>query len=74
MWFASLVFVSNNYVFGIILYVYNKWTIIPISQSSDDASTGISFSITDNTITMTRHNTSSTSTAGGVFALGPTLI
>ena len=65
---------TNNYVFGIILYVYNKWTIIPISQSSDDASTGISFSITDNTITMTRHNTSSTSTAGGVFALGPTLI
>lgn len=65
---------TNNYVFGIILYVYNKWTMIPIAQSSDNASTGISFSITDNTITMTKHNTSSTPTAGGVFALGPTLI
>ena len=65
---------TNNYVFGIILYVYNKWTMIPIAQSSDDASTGISFSITDNTITMTKHNTGSTPTAGGVFALGPTLI
>lgn len=65
---------ANNYVFGIILYVYNKWIMIPIAQSSEDASTGISFSITDNTITMTKHNTSSTPTAGGVFALGPTLI
>lgn len=65
---------TNNYVFGIILYVYNKWTMIPIAQSSEDASTGISFSITDNTITMTKHNTGSTPTAGGVFALGPTLI
>lgn len=65
---------ANNYVFGIILYVYNKWIMIPIAQSSEDASTGISFSITDNTITMTKHNTGSTPTAGGVFALGPTLI
>lgn len=65
---------ANNYVFGIILYVYNKWTMIPIAQSSEDASTGVSFSITDNTITMTKHNTGSTPTAGGVFALGPTLI
>lgn len=65
---------ANNYVFGIILYVYNKWIMIPIAQSSDDASTGISFSITGNTITMTKHNTGSTPTAGGVFALGPTLI
>ena len=65
---------TNNYVFGIILYVYNKWTMIPIAQSSEDASTGVSFSITDNTITMTKHNTGSTPTAGGVFALGPTLI
>lgn len=65
---------ANNYVFGIILYVYNKWTMIPIAQSSEDASTGISFSITDNTITMTKYNTGSTPTAGGVFALGPTLI
>lgn len=63
---------TNNYVFGIILYVY-KWTMIPIAQSSEDASTGISFSITNNTITMTRHNTTPP-TAGGVFALGPTLI
>lgn len=67
-------FVSNNYVFGIILYVYNKWIMIPIAQSSEDASTGVSFSITDNTITMTKHDTDSTPTAGGVFALGPTLI
>ena len=65
---------ANNYVFGIILYVYNKWIMIPIAQSSEDASTGVSFSITDNTITMTKHNTGSTPTAGGVFALGPTLI
>lgn len=65
---------ANNYVFGIILYVYNKWIMIPIAQSSEDASTGVSFSITDNTITMTRHNTGSTPTAGGVFALGSTLI
>lgn len=64
---------TNNYVFGIILYVYNKWTMIPIAQSSDDASTGITFSITDNTLTMTRRGTISP-TAGGVFALGPTLI
>lgn len=63
---------TNNYVFGIILYVY-KWTMIPIAQSSEDASTGVSFSITNNTITMTRHNTTPP-TAGGVFALGPTLI
>lgn len=64
---------TNNYVFGIILYVYNKWTMIPIVQSSDDVSTGITFSITDNTLTMTRRGTISP-TAGGVFALGPTLI
>ena len=65
---------THSYIFGIILYVYNKWTMIPIAQSSENASTGISFSITDNTVTMTRHSTGSTPTAGGVFALGPTLI
>lgn len=65
---------ANNYVFGIILYVFNKWMIIPIAKSSEDATTGISFSITDSTITMTRRATSGTPTAGGVFALGPTLI
>lgn len=64
---------AYSYIFGIILYVYNKWTMIPIAQSSDNASTGISFSITDNTLTMTRRGTISP-TAGGVFALGPTLI
>ena len=64
---------THSYIFGIILYVYNKWTMIPIAQSSEDASTGISFSITDNTVTMTRHGTGSAPTAGGVFALGPTL-
>lgn len=64
---------ANNYVFGIILYVYNKWIMIPIAQSSEDASTGVSFSITNNTVTMTKHSTGGARTAGGVFALGPTL-
>lgn len=64
---------AHSYIFGIILYVYNKWTMIPIVKSSDDATTGISFSITDNILTMTRH-ASSSPTAGSVFALGSTLL
>lgn len=64
---------AHSYIFGIILYVYNKWMMIPIAKSSDDATTGISFSITDSILTMTRH-ASSSPTAGSVFALGSTLI
>lgn len=65
---------THSYIFGIILYVYNKWMMIPIAKSSDDATTGISFSITNSILTMTRQATSNNPTAGSVFALGSTLI
>lgn len=61
---------QEKYSVGVILYIRNGWTIIPIKET--DGGTNITFSIAGNVLTMEK-SSSTFPSAGGVIALGTSL-
>lgn len=61
---------QEKYSVGVILYIGNGWSIIPIKET--DGGTNITFSIAGNVLTMEKSNSTFPS-AGGVIALGTSL-
>lgn len=61
---------QEKYSVGVILYIRNGWTIIPIKET--DGGTNITFSIAGNVLTMEK-GSSTFPSAGGVIALGTSL-